>query len=132
MKMRTFNIEFVLGGQSNSCILAFKGDSAGHAQAKFHRKFPDGKILCQWSEARINGRPFGRVNYPPVSTIKVAPLPPVPKAEEQTFGFFDQCLSNRPPQDFNHQPKQQECGGEKPRRPSFRYKTENQIHENII
>lgn len=120
MKMRTFNIEFVLNGRSKPCILALKGNSAGSAQAKFHRNFPGGEILRQWSEARINGRPFGQINYPPVSTIKVAPLPPVPEAEEQTFGFFDQCLSKPPgisnvqPQDIKPQPNR-ECGAGKPR-----------------
>jgi hypothetical protein len=97
MKMRTFNIEFVLAGQTNSCVLAFKGDSAGHAQAKFHRKFPDGKILREWCEARINGQRVGRINYPPVSTVKVKPLPAAAKVEETVFPFLDACFSTRPP-----------------------------------
>jgi hypothetical protein len=99
MKLRTFNIEFVLNGQTKPCILAFKAHSPGAAQRRFHEKFPEGGILRQWSETRINGRCFGHVTYEPVSTVRVEPLP-ASKAEEQTFGFFDSCLSTRPPQDF--------------------------------
>jgi hypothetical protein len=104
MKMPTYNIEFVLNGQTKPCVLAFKASTPGGAQKRFFEKFPGGKILRQWREARINGCRFGRVMYEAVSIVAVEPLRPVSKVEETVFPFFNQCLSTKQPEKSGIQP----------------------------
>jgi hypothetical protein len=95
MKMPIYNIEFVLNGQTKPCILEFKAPSAGQAQAKFYRQFPDGKILKQQRIARIQGKRYGQITYEIVSSVSVE-RSPAPEEEELTFAFHDQTFSTRP------------------------------------
>jgi hypothetical protein len=94
--MHLYHFEFMANGETEPArVETLRATSPGHAQKKFHEKFPGCKILQQWREAQLVGQHYGQITYEPVSTAKVESLP-VAKFEEQVFPFLDDCLSKRP------------------------------------
>jgi hypothetical protein len=94
--MRMFHITFRNNGEQTERTKTYRGLDIGNALAKWAREHPDAVLIGEYAEARIAGRHLGYVNYPPVSTAKVEPLPAVKKTEETTFPFFDECFGRRP------------------------------------
>jgi hypothetical protein len=94
MKMHISHIEFLSDGATESQLRTIRARSPGQAQFLFHQRYPGCKILKQWTEARVAGCYLGVIEYAPVSTIKVDPLPGT-RTEETTFAFFDECRSRK-------------------------------------
>jgi hypothetical protein len=93
--MKIFHVEFYKNGDPKPCTKTYRGVDLGNALVKWGRDYPDAKLVNEWGEARVGGKPLGYVTYEPVSTAKPEPLPAV-KAEEQIFSFFDECIGSRP------------------------------------
>jgi hypothetical protein len=96
MKPHIYHIEFAADGETAELRHeTVRARSPGQAQFFFHQRFPGYRILKQWTEARAGGACLGTINYEPVSTTRIEPLPEI-KTEEQTFPFFDECRSTKP------------------------------------
>jgi hypothetical protein len=95
--MHVYHFKFVYDGEREPQVLTISGMSPGNAQARFHERFPGCRILEQWCNAQLRkgDHAYGQISYPAISTAKVEAIPAV-KAKEQTFSFFDECISTCP------------------------------------
>lgn len=95
--MKEFNpyiVEYTCDGSEPQTLQIYAADP-GMAFLKVAKRFPNAKIVGGYRWGYLAGH-WVRISYNPPSAVRVEPLPAA-DAEEQVFGFFDQCIGGRPP-----------------------------------
>ena len=95
--MKTYHIKFTYDGEHElePQIRNYKASSPGDAFKKCLREFPGAKLIEGWSNGGL-GFNYGCITYAPPSTVRIE-AEPAPKAEEQKFPFWNDCVGRRRP-----------------------------------